>query len=179
MRRQQSKLHCVVLHSKSTFLSGISRDNDYDHECYTRANVAHSRATDLTISACPVNVQGTTGMSSILCSTESAQCMQMTSRHERPSFRRIPHQMEVFRGSGAFPGRMSSHTERRTASPTRRRPVSMEVEEYTGRHHQTQQRVLLQRYRYRTAPALPQRGERFKIISTHLRCLRVQRVDRD
>ena len=38
-------------------------------------------------------------------------------------------------------------------------------------------RVLLQRYRYRTA--LPQRGERFKIISTHLRCLRVLPEDRD
>ena len=37
--------HCVVVHGKSTFLSGTSRGNDYDHECYTRANVAYSRAT--------------------------------------------------------------------------------------------------------------------------------------
>ena len=48
--------HCVVLHGKSTFLSGTSQGNDYDHECYTRANAAYSRATDLTISACPVNM---------------------------------------------------------------------------------------------------------------------------
>ena len=53
--------HCVVLHGKSTFLSGTSSSNDFDHECYTRANVACSRASDLTVSACPVNMQGTTG----------------------------------------------------------------------------------------------------------------------
>ena len=28
---------CVVVHGKSTFLSGTSRGNDYDDECYTRA----------------------------------------------------------------------------------------------------------------------------------------------
>ena len=63
-----------------------------------------------------------------------------------------------------LPGRMSSPAERRTASPTRRRPVSME--EYTGRersHHEIQQ----------VRTALLQRGERFKIHSTPLRCLRV------
>ena len=73
--------HCVVLHGKSTFLSGTARGNDVDHECYTRANVAYSRATDLTVSVCPVNMQGTTGIrsqfgSSLLAQDISAQSSQ-------------------------------------------------------------------------------------------------------
>ena len=73
--------HCVVLHGKSTFLSGTctSRGDDYDHECYTRANVAYSRATDLTISACPVNMQGTTGMSQVLSALLHGVCAVYTN----------------------------------------------------------------------------------------------------
>ena len=71
--------HCVVLRGKSTFLSGTSRGNDYDHECYTRANVAYSRATDLTISACPVNTQGTTGMSQVLSALLHGVCAVYTN----------------------------------------------------------------------------------------------------
>ena len=41
--------HCIVLHGQSNFLSGTSRSTDFDHECCTRANVAYSRATDLTV----------------------------------------------------------------------------------------------------------------------------------
>ena len=44
--------HCIVLHGRSNFLSGNSRGTDFDHECYT--NVAYSKATDLTVLACPV-----------------------------------------------------------------------------------------------------------------------------
>ena len=40
--------HCIVIHGVSTFLSGEGRHLDYDQECFTRANVAYSRATDLT-----------------------------------------------------------------------------------------------------------------------------------
>ena len=47
--------HCIVIHGVSTFLSGEGRHQDYDQECFTRANVAYSRATDLTILACPLN----------------------------------------------------------------------------------------------------------------------------
>ena len=43
--------HCIVIHGDSTFLSGEGRNLDYDQECFTRANVAYSRATDLTILA--------------------------------------------------------------------------------------------------------------------------------
>ena len=50
--------HCIVIHGDSTFLSGEGRNLDYDQECFTRANVAYSRATDLTILACPLNMQG-------------------------------------------------------------------------------------------------------------------------
>ena len=53
--------HCIVIHGDSTFLSGEGRNLDYDQECFTRANVAYSRATDLTILACPLNMQGMPG----------------------------------------------------------------------------------------------------------------------
>ena len=59
--------HCVVLHGKSTFLSGTS------------LNVAYSRATDLTISACPVNMQGTTGMSQVLSALLHGVCTVYTN----------------------------------------------------------------------------------------------------
>ena len=71
--------HCVVLHGKSTFLSGTARGNDVDHECYTRANVAYSRATDLTVSVCPVNMQGTTGMSQVLAALLHGACTVYTN----------------------------------------------------------------------------------------------------
>ena len=50
-----------------------------DHECYTRANVAYSRATDLTISACPLNMQGTTGMSQVLSALLHGVCAVYTN----------------------------------------------------------------------------------------------------
>ena len=71
--------HCVVLHGKSTFLSGTARGNDVDHECYTRANVAYSRATDLTVSVCPVNMQGTTGMAQVLSALLHGVCTVYTN----------------------------------------------------------------------------------------------------
>ena len=58
--------HCVVIHGNSTFLSGEGRNLDYDQECFTRANVAYSRATDLTILACPLNMQGMPGALQVL-----------------------------------------------------------------------------------------------------------------
>ena len=50
--------HCIVIHGRTSFLSGNGWNADFDKECYTRANVAYSRATDLTILACPVDMQG-------------------------------------------------------------------------------------------------------------------------
>ena len=58
--------HCIVIHGVSTFLSGEGRNLDYDQECFTRANVAYSRATDLTILACPLNMQGMPGALQVL-----------------------------------------------------------------------------------------------------------------
>ena len=55
-----------VVHGVSTFLSGEGRHQDYDQECFTRANVACSRATDLTILACPLNMQGMPGALQVL-----------------------------------------------------------------------------------------------------------------
>ena len=83
MQRQRSKLlvqqpNTVVLHGKSNFLSGNSRSTDFDHECYTRANVAYSRATDLTVSACPVNMNGTTGMSQVISALLHGVCTLYT-----------------------------------------------------------------------------------------------------
>ena len=71
--------HCIVLHGKSNFLSGTSRGTDFDHECYTRANVAYSRATDLTVSACPVNMHGATGMSQVLSALLHGVCTLCTN----------------------------------------------------------------------------------------------------
>ena len=39
---------------------------DFDQECFTRANVAYSRATNLTILACPLNMQGMPGALQVL-----------------------------------------------------------------------------------------------------------------
>ena len=58
--------HCIVIHGVSTFLSGEGRNLDYDQECFTRANVAYSRATNLTILACPLNIQGMPGALQVL-----------------------------------------------------------------------------------------------------------------
>ena len=58
--------HCIVIHGESTFLSGERRYLDYDQECFTRANVAYSRATNLTILACPLNTQGMPGALQVL-----------------------------------------------------------------------------------------------------------------
>ena len=58
--------HCIVIHGVSTFLSGEGRHLDYDQECFTRANVAYSRATDLAILACPLNMQGMPGALQVL-----------------------------------------------------------------------------------------------------------------
>ena len=58
--------HCIVIHGDSTFLSGEGRNLDYDQECFTQANVAYSRATDLTILACPLNMQGMPGALQVL-----------------------------------------------------------------------------------------------------------------
>ena len=58
--------HCIVIHGVSTFLSGEGHNLDYDQECFARANVAYSRATDLTILACPLNMQGMPGALQVL-----------------------------------------------------------------------------------------------------------------
>ena len=58
--------HCIVIHGVSTFLSGEGHNLDYDQECFTRANVAYGRATDLTILACPLNMQGMPGALQVL-----------------------------------------------------------------------------------------------------------------
>ena len=79
--------HCIVLHGRSNFLSGTSGGTDLDHECYTRANVAYSRATDLTISACPLNMHGTTGVT-VPC-TPATNAIRV--RGSRAIFRLIWH----------------------------------------------------------------------------------------
>ena len=58
--------HCIVIHGPSNFLSGAGQDLAFDQECFTRANVAYSRATNLTILACPLNMQGMPGALQVL-----------------------------------------------------------------------------------------------------------------
>ena len=77
--------HCIVLHGKSTFLSGTSGGTDIDHECYARANVAYSRATDLTISACPLNMHGTTGVTQVIAALLHGACTLHTSDQSNES----------------------------------------------------------------------------------------------
>ena len=79
--------HCIALHGKSNFLSGTSLSADFDHECYTRANVAYSRATDLTVSACPVNMRGATGVSQVLWALLHGACALYTNDQQTSSAR--------------------------------------------------------------------------------------------
>ena len=58
--------HCIVIHGRTAFLSGNGQNLDFDQECFTRANVAYSRATNLTILACPLNMQGMPGALQVL-----------------------------------------------------------------------------------------------------------------
>ena len=65
--------HCIILHGRSNFLSGSGRQ-DFDNECYTGANVAYSRATDLTVLACPVNMHGIPGALQVLAAPLHGVC---------------------------------------------------------------------------------------------------------
>ena len=61
--------HCIVIHGESIFLSGEGRNLDYDQECFTRANVAYSRATNLTILALPFeHARNAGGLAGTSCS---------------------------------------------------------------------------------------------------------------
>ena len=71
--------HCIVLHGQSSFLSGHSNRSDFDKECYTRANVALSRATDLTVLACPLNMHGLEGATQVIAALLHGACTLHTS----------------------------------------------------------------------------------------------------
>ena len=78
--------HCIVIHGVSTFLSGEGRHLDYDQECFTRANVAYSRATDLTILACPLNMQGMPGALQVLAALlHGVQTIYTYDSNEEPT----------------------------------------------------------------------------------------------
>ena len=70
--------HCIVLHGQSSFLSGHSNRSDFD-ECYSRANVALSRATDLTVLACPLNMHGLEGAAQVIAALLHGVCTLRTS----------------------------------------------------------------------------------------------------
>ena len=78
--------HCIVIHGVSTFLSGEGRHLDYDQECFTRANVAYSRATDLTILACTLNMQGMPGALQVLAALlRGVQTIYTYDSNEEPT----------------------------------------------------------------------------------------------
>ena len=81
--------HCIVLHGQSSFLSGHSNRSDFDKECYTRANVALSRATDLTVLACPLNMHGLEGATQVIAALLHGACTLHTS-NTAPSVARGP-----------------------------------------------------------------------------------------
>ena len=59
----------------------------YDQECFTRANVAYSRATDLTILACPLNMQGMPGALQVLAALLHGVQTIYTYDNEEPTIR--------------------------------------------------------------------------------------------
>ena len=71
--------HCIVLHGQSSFLSGHSNRSDFDKECYTRANVAFSRGTDLTVLACPLNMHGLEGATQVIAALPHGACTLHTN----------------------------------------------------------------------------------------------------
>ena len=71
--------HCIVLHGQSSLLSGHSNRSDFDKECYTRANVALSRATDLTVLACPLNMYGLEGAAQVIAALLHGVCTVRTT----------------------------------------------------------------------------------------------------
>ena len=75
---------CIVLHGLTTFLSGNRHNSDFDSECYTRENVAYSRATDLTVLACPVNMQGIPGALQVLAALLHGVCTIRTENSSQP-----------------------------------------------------------------------------------------------
>ena len=79
--------HCIVIHGVSTFLSGEGHNLDYDQECFTRANVAYSRATDLTILACPLNMQGMPGALQVLAALLHGVQTMYTYDNKEPTIR--------------------------------------------------------------------------------------------
>ena len=82
--------HCIVIHGVSTFLSGDGHNLDYDQECFTRANVAYSQATDLTILACPLNTQGMPGALQVLAALlHGVQTIYTYLRQQRTHYSRL------------------------------------------------------------------------------------------
>ena len=78
--------HCIDIHGVSTFLSGEGRHLDNDQECFTRANVAYSRATDLTILACPLIMQGMPGALQVLAALlHGVQTIYTHDSNEEPT----------------------------------------------------------------------------------------------
>ena len=71
--------HCIVLHGQSSFLSGHSNRSDFDKECYTTTNVALSRATDLTVLVCPLNMHGLEGATQVIAALLHGACTLHTS----------------------------------------------------------------------------------------------------
>ena len=74
--KQRSKLQ---EHGQSSFLSGHSNGSDFDKECYTRANVALSRATDLTVLARPLNMHGLEGAAQVIAALLHGVCTVRTT----------------------------------------------------------------------------------------------------
>ena len=89
-----SAKHCIVLHGNSSFLSGHSNNSDFDKECYTRANVALSRATDLTVLACPLNMHGLEGATQVIAALLHGACTLHTS-NASPSIAQVAGTFEI------------------------------------------------------------------------------------
>ena len=106
--------HCIILHGRSNFLSGSGHQEEFDNECYTRANVAYSRATDLTVLACPVNMQGIPGALQVIAALLHGVCTIHTGskNEQRPQVKGRLHEdtAEVQTSTAAFAAAINPHS---------------------------------------------------------------------
>ena len=75
--------------------SNPQRPSDFDKECYTRANVALSRATDLTVLACPLNMHGLEGAAQVIAALLHGACTLRTS-NTMPGTAQVEGSFEIF-----------------------------------------------------------------------------------
>ena len=149
--------HCIVLHGQSSFLSGHSNQSNFDQECYTRANVAYSRATDLTVLACPVKKHGLTGASQVIGALLHGVCTIHTS-YKTSSEARVEGSFEV--GKKSVQASTTAFLDAMEPHPMWDGPIPVCLVEYYN-HESRRLRLVL------TSQGLLSKGEKLLMSSNH------------